>query len=286
MTGSAIVPISARPSVNRMSAMTQPSIYFPHGGGPCFFIDPPPDEPTRWIGMANYLRSIPSLLPARPDALLVVSAHWEMPRPTVLAAARPGLLYDYSGFPPHTYQLTYPAPGAPELAAKVQRLLKENGIESDRDLTRDYDHGIFVPLKVAFPDADIPILQLSLQRGLDPARHMAIGKVLAGLRAENIVVIGSGLSFHNLGALNDPRVNKPAADFDHWLTETLCSVPADEREARLTQWLRAPSARLCHPREEHLLPLMVAVGASSNELGRQVFSGTIWGKAVSAYHFG
>jgi aromatic ring-opening dioxygenase catalytic subunit (LigB family) len=264
----------------------QPSIYLPHGGGPCFFMDPPQDEPTRWVAMAAYLRSLPSMLPNRPDALLVISAHWEMPRPTLLAAARPGLLFDYSNFPPHTYRLTYPAPGAPELAAKVQSLLGDAGIESDDELARGYDHGIFIPLKVSFPDADVPILQLSLQMGLDPARHMAIGKALSSLRAQNILVIGSGLSFHNLGALNDPRVNAPAQEFDRWLTETLCNVPPDRREARLAQWNRAPSARICHPHEEHLLPLMVAVGAASDAPGRHAFSGTIWGKAVSAYHFG
>lgn len=266
--------------------MTQPSIYLPHGGGPCFFMDPPPDEPTRWVAMGAYLRNLPATLPRKPDALLVVSAHWEMPRPTVLAAPAPELLFDYSNFPPHTYRLTYPAPGAPALAARVQELLASAGFETDRELARGYDHGIFIPLKVAFPEADIPILQLSLQRGLDPARHIAIGKALGGLRADNILVIGSGLSFHNLAALTDPRVDGPAAAFDEWLTETLCTSSADEREARLTQWSLAPYARLCHPREEHLLPLMVAVGAGASESGNHVFSGTIWGKAVSAYHFG
>lgn len=264
----------------------QPSIYLPHGGGPCFFMDPPPDEPTRWVAMGAYLRDIPNLLPERPDALLIVSAHWEMPRPTVLGAAHPDLLYDYSGFPPHTYRLTYPAPGAPELGAKVRKLLASAGIESGTELTRGYDHGIFIPMKVAFPAADVPILQLSLQTGLDPAQHIAIGKAIARLREENIVVIGSGLSFHNLRGLGDPRLTIPAVEFDNWLTETLCEVPPDEREERLVQWTRAPGARLCHPREEHLLPLMVAVGAGASEAGKHIFSSTIWGKAVSAYHFG
>lgn len=264
----------------------QPSIFFPHGGGPCFFMDPPPDEPTRWVGMEAYLRSLPSLLPAKPAALLVISGHWEMPRPTVLAAARPGLLYDYSNFPPHTYRLTYPAPGAPQLAARVRQLLADAGIESDEDLTRGYDHGVFIPLKVSFPAADIPILQLSLQNGLDPARHMQIGKALESLRAENVLVIGSGLSFHNLRGLGDPRLDGPARDFDDWLTETLCSVAPATRETRLAHWSDAPYARFCHPREEHLLPLMVAVGAASAAEGRRTFNGTIWGKAVSAYHFG
>jgi aromatic ring-opening dioxygenase catalytic subunit (LigB family) len=226
------------------------------------------------------------MLPARPDALLVISAHWEMPRPTVLAAANPGLLFDYYNFPRHTYELTYPAPGAPDLAVRVRALLADAGIASDAETARDYDHGVFIPLKVSFPGADIPILQLSLQAGLDPLRHIAIGKALSSLRDDNIVVIGSGLSFHNLHALGDPRAGGPAEAFDHWLTQTLCDGPVSEREARLAQWSRAPGARVCHPREEHLLPLMVAAGAASGEPGSHDFSGTIWGKAVSAYHFG
>ncbi len=265
--------------------MRQPSIYLPHGGGPCFFMDPPADEPTRWIAMRRYLESLPERLPGRPDALLVVSGHWEMPRPTVLAAAAPGLLFDYYGFPPSTYELTYPAPGAPHVAARVRDLLAAAGIESDQDVERDYDHGIFVPMKVIFPEADVPIVQLSLQQGLDPARHIAIGRALAPLRDENIAVIGSGLSFHNLATIGHPAMNGPAALFDAWLTRTLCELPVGERDASLARWTSAPYARQCHPREEHLLPLMVAAGAAAGDPGRHEFRGTIWGKAVSAYHF-
>ncbi len=266
--------------------MKQPSIYFAHGGGPCFFMPPPPDEPTRWVGMEAYLKSVPSLLPGKPDALLVISAHWEMAKPTVLMTPKPGLLFDYSGFPPHTYQLTYPAPVAHELGRKVRELLAEAGIESGEDTTRNYDHGIFVPLKVAFPDADIPILQLSLQQNLDPAFHVKLGKALAPLRDENIAVIGSGLSFHNLRALGDPRVNAPSVAWDQWLTHTLCAESPEERERDIINWEQAPAARICHAEEEHLLPLMVAVGAAAGDPGHHVYSGTIWGKAVSAYHFG
>ena len=266
--------------------MTQPTIYLPHGGGPCFFMDPPADEPDRWVGMGRYLAGLPSTLPQRPDALLIVSGHWEVARPTVLAAPHPELLFDYYGFPPHTYQLTYPAPGAPELARTVRRLLADAGFESGEELQRGYDHGIFIPMKVAFPDADIPILQLSLESRLDPARHIAIGKALAPLRDQNVLIIGSGLSFHNLPALGDPRARAPAEAFDRWLTDTLCDGPVAAREETLTNWLAAPGARICHPREEHLLPLMVAAGAGAGDPGRHAFSGTIWGKAVSAYHFG
>ena len=266
--------------------MRQPAIFIPHGGGPCFFMDPPADEPERWVAMAAYLRGVPAMLPGRPSALLVISGHWEMPQATVLAAPRPGLLFDYYNFPPYTYRLTYPAPGAPELAARVRALLGGAGHSSGEERERGYDHGIFIPLKVMFPEADVPILQLSLVAGLDPARHIAMGRALATLRDENVLIIGSGLSFHNLSALGDPRAQRPSVAFDDWLTQTLCDVPPAVRDARLAQWAQAPGARICHPREEHLLPLMVAAGAAAGDAGRHAFSGTIWGKAVSAYHFG
>jgi aromatic ring-opening dioxygenase catalytic subunit (LigB family) len=273
-----------------MSSQRQPSIFLPHGGGPCFFMDPPADNPTVWVAMRNYLAALPSFMAGKPDALVVISGHWEMPRPTVLAAAKPGLLFDYYGFPPATYQLTFAAPGAPAIAARVRRLLAAAGIDSSEEFERGYDHGVFIPLKVSFPDADIPIVQLSLQAGLDPIRHINIGRALAPLRDENIAIVGSGLSYHNLSALRDSSrnqsMNTAAAQFDRWLTHTLCEAPVAEREAALARWSSAPSARLCHPREEHLLPLMVAAGAAAGDPGRHTFSDRIWGKTVSAYHFG
>jgi aromatic ring-opening dioxygenase catalytic subunit (LigB family) len=266
--------------------MRQPAIYLPHGGGPCFFMDPPPDDPLRWAALEAYLRGLPAMLPAKPSAALVISAHWETDRPTLLAAEHPALLFDYYGFPTHTYLLTYPAPGAPALAAEVQKMLGAAGIETDVDVKRGYDHGIFVPLKVAFPDADIPILQLSLRADLDPRFHFKLGAALAPLRDQNVPVIGSGLSFHNLRALGDRRFDEPARQFDRWLIDVLCEGPAVARENRLAEWESAPGARLCHPEEEHLLPLMVAAGAGAGDPGRHAFSGTIWHKAISAFHFG
>jgi len=257
--------------------LKQPSIYLPHGGGPCFFMEPPPDDPERWVPLERYLRELPAGLPGRPDALLVISAHWETARPTVLSGAHPELFYDYYGFPPHTYRLTYPAPGAPGLAARVKQLL----VDCDEDAERGYDHGIFVPLKVSFPDADIPILQLSLLQGLNPERHIEMGRKLAGLRDDNVLVIGSGLSFHNLRGLADPGFDQPAVAFDDWLYRSLC-----QGGAPLAKWATAPGARLCHPREEHLLPLMVAAGAGNGDPCRRTFNGKIWGKPVSAFQWG
>jgi aromatic ring-opening dioxygenase catalytic subunit (LigB family) len=268
-----------------MTSTRQPAIFLPHGGGPCFFMDPPADDPSRWLALHAYLAALPDELPARPDALLVISAHWETPRPTVLAAAKPAMLYDYYNFPAHTYQIQYPAPGDPALAARVRALLAMAGIDSAAELERGYDHGVFVPLKVSFPNADIPIVQLSMQSGLDPATHLAIGRALSALRDDNILVIGSGLSFHNLAGLGNPGLSAPSAEFDRWLTHAVCDVPSAERDALLSQWTQAPFARLCHPREEHLLPLMVAVGAAGGAPGRHTYSGRIWGKSISAYQF-
>jgi len=190
-----------------MGLMTQrmPTLYIPHGGGPCFFMDPPPGAPHLWDNMADYLKSIAASLPETPRALLVISAHWETARPTLNVAARPGMLYDYYGFPEHTYRLQYPAPGAPDLAPKVQALLADAGIAVDLDGARDYDHGVFVPLMLAFPDADVPILQLSLRQDLDPAAHLAMGRALEPLRDEGVLILGSGMSFHNLRTLRGPQ---------------------------------------------------------------------------------
>jgi aromatic ring-opening dioxygenase catalytic subunit (LigB family) len=234
--------------------------------------------------LATYLRSLHDLPKEPPKALLCISAHWEEPVPTLMTSPNPPMLYDYFGFPPAAYTLSWPAPGEPKLAARVRDLFSKAGIESAANDERGFDHGTFVPLKVAWPDADVPTLQLSLQRGLDPAKHIAIGRALAPLRDEGVFIIGSGLSYHNLRELG-PR-GKPASEaFDAWLRET-ASLDAKERDARLTEWTAAPSARAVHPREEHLLPLMVVAGAAGSDRGTMAYSGTILGVRVSAYHFG
>ena len=184
----------------------QPTLFIPHGGGPCFFMDPPPNDPHAWDAMAAYLRGIAASLPAKPRAILVISAHWETPRPTVMTAAHPPMLFDYYGFPEHTYKLEYPAPGSPELASRVRALLADAGIASDADDARGYDHGVFVPFLLMFPDADIPIVQLSLRGDLDPAAHIAIGRALAPLRDEGVLIVGSGMSYHNLRRFWSTRV--------------------------------------------------------------------------------
>jgi aromatic ring-opening dioxygenase catalytic subunit (LigB family) len=262
-----------------------PTLFIPHGGGPCFFMDPPYRD--LWDGMAAYLRGIPDAVGAKPRALLVISGHWEG-RPTVNVSPRPPLLFDYYGFPDHTYRLTYPAPGSPELAQKIRALLAASGIGSDEDGTRGLDHGVFVPFKLIYPDADIPLVQLSLQTGLSPAAHLAIGQALAPLRDEGVLIVGSGMSYHNLGAMfvDDPRLNEGSVRFDDWLTETACDPDPDSRNNRLAHWTEAPFARACHPREEHLAPIFVAAGAAADDRGVKTYGERILGKALSGFQFG
>lgn len=266
-----------------MTTTRQPVIYLPHGGGPWPFVDM--GFPAAELdALARYLRGVPAALPERPKALLIVSAHWEQKVPTVMTAARPPMLFDYHGFPPASYELTWPAPGDRALAARVQALLGAAGIDSATDDTRGFDHGAFVPLKVAFPDADVPAIQLSLKRGLDPAEHLAIGRALAPLRDEGVFIVASGMSFHNMRALREPRTGAASAAFDAWLGEAVEQDPP-ERERRLRDWSRAPSAREAHPREEHLLPLMVVAGAAGADRGAVTFRGTFLGQLISAVQF-
>ncbi|HKJ00696.1 MAG TPA: class III extradiol ring-cleavage dioxygenase [bacterium] len=261
---------------------TQPTIYLPHGGGPCFFMDWEPAE--EWDALAAWLRGIPASLPEPPRALLVVSAHWEAPVPTLMTGAQPPLLFDYYGFPPHTYELQWPAPGAPALAARVSALLGEAGLASAGDGGRGFDHGVFVPLLLAFPQAEVPTLQLSLQAGLDPAAHLAIGRALAPLRDEGVLIVGSGMSYHNMRGFRTAAARAHSRRFDDWLGEAV-AVPSSERDARLTDWAAAPSAREAHPREEHLLPLMVVAGAAGGSPGARAFRDEVLGATVSAFRF-
>ncbi len=247
-------------------------------------MDPPAADPHMWDAMGAYLRGIDAALGARPTAVLVISAHWEAPLPTLNVAANPELLFDYYGFPEHTYRLEYPAAGAPALAPRVHELLAAAGLDSAVDAGRGLDHGVFVPFLLIYPQADVPILQLSLQRSLDPALHLSIGRALAPLRDEGVLIVGSGLSYHNLGAFFSPRGREAAAQFDTWLGRAV-SDPAT-RDARLTAWRSAPGGRESHPREEHLLPLMVAAGAAGDDAGVRSFGGAIAGKALSGFQFG
>jgi len=264
-----------------------PTYYIPHGGGPCFFMDWPYPTPNPWTGLAGWLSGLAASIGSVPRAVLVISGHWEEDPVALNVQPHPPLLYDYYGFPVHTYRLQYPAPGAPELAREVGELLAAQGIESREEAKRGLDHGVFVPFKLIYPDADVPMLQMSLRRGLDPEEHLRIGAALAPLRSRGVLIVGSGMSFHNLGIASPENTRIPASEaFDAWLRAAVCAPRASERSAALLRWARAPAARIAHPREEHLLPLMVAAGAAGEDPGALAFSGRMMGWQISGFRFG
>jgi 4,5-DOPA dioxygenase extradiol len=263
-----------------MSSQNAQIVYFSHGGGPLPILGDASHKT-----MVDFMRRLPSRL-KRPEAILVISAHWEESVATLTGAPRPPMFYDYYGFPDEAYDITYPAPGSPELAKRITGFLKEKNIPARIDPERGFDHGLFIPLKLMYPQADIPALQLSLLRGLDPMAHLGLGKALQALMEENILVIGSGFSFHNMRAFAWQGGDKPDAandSFQDWLIET-CTGPISpsEREKRLIEWQKAPSARYCHPREEHLIPLHVCAGMAS-KTATTVFDDTILGKRAVAF---
>ncbi len=261
-----------------------PVAYIPHGGGPWPFVDM--GLPRAEVdALAGYLRELAGLPKTPPRALLVVSAHWEEEVPTVMTAPKPPIFYDYYGFPAASYEITWPAPGAPELAKRVQALLEGAGIPTATDGERGFDHGAFIPLKLTYPDANVPTLQLSLKKGLDPKAHLAIGRALAPLRDEGVFIVASGMSYHNMRGFGNPRARGDSETFDAWLGETAAKDPR-ERDERLLAWTQAPAARQVHPREEHLIPLMVAAGAAGDDRGSVGYRGSFLGVKLSAIHFG
>lgn len=262
-----------------------PTLYIPHGGGPCFFMEWTMGPKDTWDGMGAWLRQLGATLPNKPSAMVVISAHWEEPDVTVNTAPNPPLLYDYYGFPPETYQIEYAAPGHPSLAMRVQKLLKTADIPSHSNNERGFDHGVFVPLKLVYPDADIPIVQVSLKNGLDPATHLEIGAALAPLRSEGVLIVGSGMSYHNLRRFNDSGASDSIA-FDEWLNDSVITQDWQQRNQRLSAWNGAPAAREAHPREEHLIPLMVAAGAAGADAGQRIYSERVMGMAISGFRFG
>ncbi len=211
----------------------------------------------------------------KPSAIIVISAHWEEEIPTITSAEKPSLIYDYYGFPEASYLIEYPCPGEPMLAKQIQELFNKSGIESRLDEQRGFDHGLFVPLKIMVPDADIPCVQISLVKGLDPADHIKIGSALSGINDDGLLIIGSGFSFHNMRAFFEPEtIDSKAMNeaFEQWLIDT-CSNPdmdESERTGRLENWEKAPHARYCHPREEHLLPLHVCYGVAGTSCSEYV----------------
>ena len=263
--------------------MRLPTYFIPHGAGPCFFMDWTRGPADTWDRTAGWLKGLLAGLPERPKAILVVSGHWEAATFTVASAPQPELIYDYYGFPPETYRLRFDAPGSPALAHRVQDLLARAGLAAAEDPARGYDHGAFVPLKLVLPDADLPVVQLSLRRDLDPAAHLAAGRALAPLRDDGVLIVGSGMSWHNMRGFS-PAFTGKSETFDAWLSGAMADGAG--REAAILNWLEAPCAREAHPREEHLVPLFVAAGAAPGEPGRHAFRDLVMDVIISGYAFG
>lgn len=223
----------------------------------------------------------------RPSAVLAVSAHWETTAPTVATTERPETIHDFHGFPESLYRLSYPAPGAPALARRAAALLRQGGFTASEDPSRGLDHGAWVPLMLMYPDADIPVAQLSIQPTLGPAHHLAVGRALASLRDENVLVLASGGAVHNLRQLDWNRHGEPpdwVKQFDAWLAMRLEAGAVDDLVAYRE---RAPGARLAHPRDDHFLPLFVALGAAGADAkGRQLHSSHTHGSlSMTAFSF-
>ena len=268
--------------MNVNEKLKRPEILFmSHGGGPLPLLGDPDHAE-----LVKVMEAVASELP-KPTAIIVISAHWEEGSPTITSASRPALIYDYYGFPPESYQIQYPAPGAPELARQVHSLLKDQGIAANLTEQRGYDHGMFVPLKIMYPQADIPCIQLSLLKSLNAQQHVALGAALGSLNDDGILILGSGFSFHNLREFFAPSTERTRLmneAFETWLIETCSSKNLSEKERcdRLLHWDQAPHARYCHPREEHLLPLHVCYGAAQKPC-RKVYEFYASGKKASAY---
>ncbi|MGH1414440.1 MAG: DODA-type extradiol aromatic ring-opening family dioxygenase [Pelagimonas sp.] len=262
---------------------TLPTYFISHGGGPWPWI---PQMRETFAPLEASLKQMIADHGAPPKAILMISGHWEEDEVAIMGAAKPPMLYDYSGFPPHTYDITYDAPGAPDIAARTLSLLQNAGISAHIDTDRGFDHGLFAPMEIMYPKADMPIFQVSMLKSYDPADHIAIGRALKPLRDEGIMIVGSGLSFHNLRLFRGGG-EEASAQFDAWLYDAMSARPDARREAIL-KWETAPAARICHREEDHLVPLFVALGAAENEPATRIFhdvSKTL-GITVSNYKFG
>jgi aromatic ring-opening dioxygenase catalytic subunit (LigB family) len=264
-----------------------PTFYLSHGGGPWPYMDAETRRP--YARLEQSLRELPTQLPGKPEAILVVSGHWEEKDVAVMSSAAPPMIYDYGGFPEELYHIRYDAAGSPRLAQRAQSLIQQANMPARLDGKRGFDHGVYSILAVTYPRADIPVFEVSLRSDLDPETHLRIGRALAPLRDEGVLIIGSGSSYHNLRRFFGPRVRREdAAQFDAWLQDTLVESAPAERAKRLREWEHAPAAREAHPREEHLIPLHVVAGAAEEEPGSVVYAqddflGSI---ALSSYRFG
>lgn len=265
--------------------MRLPTYFISHGGGPWPWMDG--DFRRNFDQLERSIVAMRGELGGEPNCVLVISSHWEEAGFAISSGARPGMVYDYFGFPDHLYRIRYEAPGSPDIARRVQALLNEGEVDVRLDPCRGFDHGTFSIMKPLFPDEDIPIVQLSVNKNMDPALHLKVGRLLAPLRDQGVLIMGSGLSYHNLRQF-DQRAAEPSRRFDDWLQETLVKASPKARSERLIRWADAPMGRAAHPREDHLIPLMVAVGAAEDEPGTTTYhqSDLMGGITASSFRFG
>ena len=255
-----------------------PSIFLNHGGGPLPLLG---DQNHR--ALVKYLSKVANDFP-KPQAILIASAHWETSVTSFVGSETPPLLYDYYGFPKESYSISYPARNALHEVEDARRLLERAGISSKIE-NRGYDHGVFVPLKLVYPEADIPVVEMSLPSTRDPSLVMKLGEALRPLREKGILLIGSGLSFHNLQAFFSEDVSKKSRStaFDQALKEGMTSA---DRIPMLKSWESLPHARYCHPNEDHLMPLLFVAGSAfSEEPCRIVYEDVLMGAKISGFAF-
>ncbi len=237
----------------------------------------------------RFLQHLPEQLPERPKAILMIAAHWERLRPAVNAPQVNKTIHDFGGFPPELYHLSYPAPPSADLAQRVAELLGAGGLQTEVDPQRGLDHGAWVPLMLAWPKADVPVVQLSVQTRLGPEHHYRLGQLLAPLREEGVLIVGSGSFTHDLSSFRSSggRIDAPEQDWVHIFAEWMAAALKEGRTADLLDYRRlAPEAAHNHPTEEHLLPLYVAVGAATGP-ARQIHSSTTYGiLRMDAFAFG
>ncbi len=266
-----------------MNSVRLPTLFISHGGGPWPYIE---DMRKSFAVTADALQKLPAALPAKPEAMLVITGHWEAPQLSVSTAEHPPMEYDYYGFPEHTYHIQYPAPGNTRLADRVRLMLANAGIPCAEDAKRGFDHGVFVPLVLMYPQADVPVIMLSMKSGYDPAEHIKVGEALAPLRDEGVLITGSGLTYHNMRGFGRHESYEPSLKFEAYLNAAISNPDPQQRNQALIDWEQAPSARAVHPREDHLIPLMVVAGAAGDSIGQRLFTDTVFNVVMASYRFG
>lgn len=287
-----------RPQSNIHPTARITTAYISHGGGPLPLLEMlskgEEDTPAYHAEMINVLKGLSIELP-KPDLIIVISAHWEEAEVCVTTHPRPSLIYDYYGFPPAAYFIKYPAEGEKGFASSIVTSLKEQGIAARGDNERGFNHGMFIPLSIMYPKADVPCIQMSITSDLYATKHIELGKALrkavetattANSSQKHILILGSGSSFHNMQGFFDKASDtmQKATRFNNWLQTTMQSKAYSEnvRRARLVDWAEAPDARYAHPREEHLLPLHVCYGTNFKAADKAI-SLTLLSKPASMF---